>query len=55
MNRASAVGAIAGYVCALVLLLLAIGVGVMSARTATPTQTHLVPTTQARAAGVAQF
>jgi hypothetical protein len=48
MNRASAVGAIAGYVFALVLLLLAIGIGVISARTDTPTQTHVVPPTQAR-------
>jgi hypothetical protein len=36
-------------------LLLAIGIGVMSARTATPTQTHVVPATQARAADVAHF
>jgi hypothetical protein len=55
MNRASAVGAIAGYVFALVLLLLAIGIGVISARTDTPTQTHVVPPTQARASGVAEF
>jgi hypothetical protein len=55
VNRASAVGAIAGYVFALVLLLLAIGLGVMSARTSTPTQTHVVPPTQARVAGIAQF
>jgi hypothetical protein len=55
MNRASAVAAIAGYVLSLVLVLLAIGIGVMSARPGTPTHTQVVSTTQARAAGVAQF
>jgi hypothetical protein len=55
MNRASAVAAVAGYVLSLVLLLLAIGIGVMSARPGTPTHTQVVSTTQARAAGVAQF
>jgi hypothetical protein len=39
MKRASIVGAVAGYVFALVLLLLAIGIGVISARTDPSTQT----------------
>jgi hypothetical protein len=55
VNRASIPGAVAGYVFALVLLLPAVGIGVVSARTGTPAQTHVVPTTQARAAGAAQF
>ena len=55
MNRASAVGAIAGYVFGLVLLLVAIGIGVISARMGTPTQTHVASTTQALVADVAEF